>query len=188
MAPVQVPARHRFSTGEWHRMGEAGLFGEDDRLELLDGEVLTMSPIGPRHAVCVDRLSRLLWQQVGDRAVVRVQNPVGLGRYSEPQPDLALTRPPADAYLRAHPGPSDLLLVVEVADTTFEWDRVHKATLYAGAGVVETWVVDLGGDQVVVLTEPAGGGYRRERLARRGDVVEPVALPGLVLGAAQILG
>lgn len=188
MAKAFAPAPYRFSVDEWHQMGEAGLFDEDARVELLDGEVVTMSPIGPRHAVCVARLNRLLWRALGDRAVIRVQDPIGLDQHSEPEPDLALTRPPLEAYLTVHPGPGDLFLVIEVADTTYESDRGRKALLYARAGVPECWVVSLGTDRVVVLSEPGPDGYRDERIAGRGEQVEPAGLPGVVLSVDDIFG
>lgn len=169
-------------------MGEAGLFGEDARVELLDGEVVTMSPIGARHAACVKRLNKRLIQLVGERAVVSVQDPVHLDGHSEPQPDLSLARPPLERYLADHAGPQDLLLLIEVSDSTFSWDRGHKAALYARAGVPETWVVDLAGERVVVLTDPAPGGYATERVGTRGDTVEPRALAGIALGVDEILG
>lgn len=188
MASPQAPARYRFSVDEWHRMGETGFFDEDSRVELLDGEVVEMSPIGTRHAVCVKRLTRLFVLRAGDRAVVSVQDPIALDEYSEPQPDVTLARPPLDAYLVSHPAPGDLLLVVEVADTSLAWDRGTKAPLYARAGVAETWVVDLAAERVVVLTDPGPGGYGSERIAGRDETLEPAALPGVTLGVDEILG
>ncbi|MGH9068021.1 MAG: Uma2 family endonuclease [Acidimicrobiales bacterium] len=188
MTPAQAPARYRFSVEEWRRMGEAGILGEDDRVELIDGEVVEMSPIGTSHAVCVNRLLRLLVPRAGDRAVVRVQDPAHLDEHSEPQPDVTLARPPLETYLADHPGPDDLFLVIEVADTTLRWDLGPKSVLYARSGVVETWVVDLPHSQVVVLTGPGPDGYTAKRVARRGEVVEPAALAGVTLGVDEILG
>ena len=123
--------RYRFTTTEYDRMAEAGVLGEDDRVELIEGEILEMSPMGRRHAACVDRLTRLLVRGVGDAAIVRVQNPIVLSDHNEPQPDLALLRPRVDFYTAEHPGPEDALLVVEVSDSSVEYDRQIKVPLYA---------------------------------------------------------
>lgn len=182
------PARYRFTVDEYERMGATGVFGPDDRLELIDGEILTMAPIGSRHAARVDRLTRLLNRAAGDRAVVRVQNPIRLGSHSEPQPDLALVRPRDDFYAPAHPGPADVLLVVEVADTTLAFDLGLKAPLYAGAGIPVLWVVDLAGRAVHVLTGPADGGYRATALATVGSTLAVDGLGGITVAVADVLG
>src|SRR6184192_4545534 len=135
----------RFSVDEYDRMGRAGVFHEDDRMELLDGQIVEMSPIGPGHAGCVRALTSLLTRLVAGRALVSVQNPVRLGEHSEPQPDVALLVPRADAYRTAHPQPKDVLLVIEVADASLEHDRDVKVPLYAAAGVPEVWLVNLRG-------------------------------------------
>lgn len=180
--------RRRFTVEDYYRMAEAGILTEDDRVELLDGEVVEMTPIGSRHAACVDRLTRLLASAVGDRAIVRVQNPIRLGRHSEPQPDLALLRPRPDFYAQAHPGPEDVLLVVEVADTSVESDRGVKVPLYARAGISAAWLVDLAGERVVVHTAPAPEGYRTVHEARPGGRLRLDGLPGLDLAVADVLG
>lgn len=138
--------RRRFTVDEYHRMAEAGILGEDDRVELLDGEIVEMTPIGPRHAGGVNRLTRLFTTRLGARAIVTVQNPVVLGVRWEPQPDLAILRPRPDFYSTAHARPEDILLIVEVAETSGEADRRVKVPGYAAAGVPETWRVDLPGD------------------------------------------
>ncbi|MGH9062680.1 MAG: Uma2 family endonuclease [Acidimicrobiales bacterium] len=179
-----APARYAFTVDDWHRMGQAGLFGGDARVELLGGEVVLMSPVGDAHIRCVNRLTRLLAQRVDDKAVVSVQNPVILDHLSEPQPDLALLEPPLEAPC---PRPAaDVLLVVEVADTTLGWDRDHKAILYGRSGIPLTWIVDLEGQEVLVLREPAPNGYLvQERAPRGGHLV----LPGLFdLGVDDVLG
>jgi hypothetical protein len=125
-------------------MAAAGLFGEDDRVELLEGEIVEMTPIGSRHAGCVNQLNELFSDRLQRRAVVSVQNPVRLGTHSETQPDLALLRLRADRYAGRHPGPDDVLLLVEVADTTRRWEREHKVPVYAAAGVGEVWLATWG--------------------------------------------
>jgi len=185
---MSAPARYLFSAGEYERMGELGLFDEDDRVELIEGEIVEMTPIGSRHAACVDRLTRLLAAGVGDRAIVRVQNPVRLGERSEPQPDLALLLPRADFYAYAHPGPDDVLLLVEVADTTVAWDRGTKVPLYGAAGIPQAWVVDLPAGCVHAYREPSPTGYREAKQALAGDSLTISALPGLSLVVADVLG
>lgn len=182
------PMRHRFTADEYERMGAAGLFGEDDRVELIEGEIVEMTPIGSRHAACVDRLTRLFATAVAERAIVRVQNPIRLGVRSEPQPDLALLSPRDDFYARSHPSPAEVLLVVEVSDTTAAWDRDVKAALYATAGIPETWVVDLIESGVHVFTGPSPEGYTDVHPASPGDTITTAALGGLAVAVADILG
>jgi Uma2 family endonuclease len=183
-----MAVRHAFTVTEWHRMGEAGLFGEDARLELLDGEVIEMSPIGSRHASCVARLNVLLVSAVRDRAVISPQNPVTLDERSEPQPDMAVLRPRSDGYSQSHPRPGDILLLIEVSDSTLAFDRDRKAALYARAGIAETWVVDLEGDEILVLRSPQADRYTSVRTVRRGDDIAIESLEGVALPVKDILG
>lgn len=183
-----MATRHAFTVDEWHRMGDTGLFGEDARMELLDGEVIEMSAISSRHRGCVKFLNRHLVEATGDRAVVGVQDPVTLDTRSEPQPDLAVLAARADGYRRSHPASAETLLIIEVSDTTLAFDRDVKAPLYAASGVRECWIVDLAGDRVLVMRAPAGGGYTDVRAAQRGDHVDMEALAGVVLDVAEILG
>jgi len=126
--------RHRFTVEEYHRMGQAGILSEDDRVELIEGEIVEMAPVGSRHAACVKRLNALLSRRAGGRALVSVQDPIRLGEHSEPQPDLALLKPREDFYAAAHPGPEDVLLVIEVAETSLEYDREVKLPSTLGRG------------------------------------------------------
>jgi Uma2 family endonuclease len=181
--------RHAFTVDEWHRMGDAGLFvGETRRTELFDGEIIEMAAVGSRHAVCVNRLTRLLSLTVGDRAVVQIQNPVGLDERSEPQPDVALLHPPLDRYLAGHPGPADVFLLIEVSDTSLGFDRSAKGPAYGRAGVVETWVVDLDHEVVHVMRHPGSDGYDEQRTVGRGDRLEVTALPGIAVAVDDVLG
>jgi Uma2 family endonuclease len=180
--------RHLFTVEEYHRMAEAGIFGEDDRVELLDGEIVEMTPIGSRHAACVDRLTHLLVEQVRGRAIVRVQNPIRLGQHSEPQPDLALLKPRSDFYAEAHPGAEDVLLVVQVAESSADSDRAVKVPLYARAGIPEVWLVDLAGVKIEVYREPMPHGYQDVRTVRGGQRLSPHTLPDLDLAAEAVLG
>jgi Uma2 family endonuclease len=181
-------SRRRFTVDEYRRMLEGGILAEDDRVELINGEIVEMAPIGSRHAACVKRLNNLFSRQVGDRAVVGVQDPVRLDEYSEPQPDLTLLRPRPDYYAGGHPGPEDVLLVVEVAETSAEYDRQIKVPLYARAGIREVWLVDLAASAVEVYREPTPEGYRQVRRFGRGETLSPEALPDINLALDDILG
>jgi Uma2 family endonuclease len=180
-------ARRVFTVSEYERMGEAGILGEEDRVELIEGVIITMSPIGGRHAACVRRLNRLLERAVGETAIVSVQNPIRLNEYSEPQPDLALLRPRADFYLK-HPTPDAVLLIIKVAETSLAYDRDAKIPLYARAGIPEAWLVDLAGETVWQYSHPGNGAYQEIRQLRRGQAITSSALPSLTLNLEQILG
>jgi Uma2 family endonuclease len=183
--PVAVTKR-RFNVHEYHRMGEAGILHEDDRVQLIDGEVVVMASIGSRHASAVDRLNRL-FSKACDEEVVRVQNPVRLGEWSEPEPDISLLRAKDDFYASAHPTPADVLLVVEVADATLRYDREVKRPLYACACVTEYWIVDLEEDAVEVYRQPGPAGYGELTMQSRGDRISPAALPDVEVSVDEIL-
>ena len=180
--------RRRFTVEEYHRMGEAGILREDDRVELIDGEIVEMTPIGSRHAACVTRLNQLLVRALGDRAIVSVQNPTSIPPHSQPQPDVMVLRPRPDFYAKAHPEPEDVLVVVEVADTSLPFDRTVKVPLYARAGVREVWVIDLAGEVVEVLRRPGAGGYADLQRHARGDRLDCQAFPDVVLTVDDVLG
>lgn len=177
-----------FTVDDYHRLAELGILDEDDRVELLDGQIVEMTPIGPEHAGCVDALTRLLSRLVGDTGVVRVQNPLVLGTRWEPQPDIAVLKPRADGYRTAHPGPGDILLVIEVADTSGGSDRDVKLPRYASAGSLEAWLVDLEGDAIEAHRQPGPEGYGEVRTLRRGDTLGvPLVVAG-VISVDAVLG
>ena len=180
--------RRRFTVHEYHRMGQAGILGEDDRLELLEGEIVEMAPIGSRHQATVDRLNELFSSRVADAATVRVQGPVRLADDSEPQPDLTLLRRRADFYSSAHPGPDDVLLLVEVSDTSTEYDREVKLPLYARYGIAEVWLVGLETGVVEVFRRPTTQGYQEVSQSGLGQSLSPEAFPGLALAVDEVLG
>ncbi len=180
--------RRRFTVSEYHRMGQAGILGEDDRLELLEGEIVEMAPIGSRHQAVVDRLTSLFFNRVGDAAVVRVQGPVRLGEHSEPEPDLLLLRRRADYYASAHPGPEDVLLLVEVSDTSAEYDREVKLPLYARYSISEVWLVGLEAGTIGVYRVPTAEGYQEVSQAGRDQGIYPVAFPQLEWAVGDIIG
>src|SRR6266581_3181743 len=138
--PMLVQAQHRFSVGEYYRMAEAGILHPDARVELLDGRIIDMSPIGPFHGGVTKRLIRFFTALAKGRWIVSAQDPVHLDEYSEPQPDLMLLKPDADDYTSRHPRPEDVLLLVEVPDTTLAFDREQKLPIYARAGISEVWI------------------------------------------------
>jgi Uma2 family endonuclease len=180
-------AHYQFTVADYHRMLETGVLNEDSRVELLNGEILKMSPIGPRHAACVDRLSEQLRDQVKKIAIVRVQNPVGLDNYSEPEPDVTLLKRREDYYVNTHPQPDDIFLVVEVSDTTLERDRQTKLPLYAQTGIRELWLIDLPNDRIEIHSSPHNGVYQEVRIVQRGQKVVSKALPHLKLEADDLL-
>lgn len=184
---VQI-AKHWFTVAEYDRMGEAGILTEDDRVELVEGEIIEMSPIGERHAACVDRLAELFSEQLQRRVIVRVQNPIQLGSFSEPQPDIALLKRRDDFYRRAHPTADDVLLVVEVADTTIEYDRQIKVPLYARAGIAEVWIVNLVDEQIEIYAQPVSDAYQNKREARRGETINSPSAFDVTLSVEDILG
>jgi Uma2 family endonuclease len=177
-----------FTVEEYHRMSEAGILAADERVELIEGEIVQMAAIGSPHAGCVNRLTNLLAWRLGQRAVVAPQNPVRLGDRSEPQPDLALVRPRADFYSASHPVPEDVLLLVEVACSSLPEDRRLKVPLYARHGINEVWLVDLDGERLEVYREPAEDGYRNVQLLGRGQRVRLGAFPELELTVDEVLG
>lgn len=184
--PVQAP-RRLFSVRDFYQMAEAGIFDEGDRVELLAGEIVEMTPIGSRHAACVNRLHRMFHDRLGSSAIVSVQNPVRLDDHSEPQPDVTVVRSREDFYRDAHPGPPDVLLVVEVADTSADIDRQVKVPLYARAGIPEVWVIDLEGRFVDVYQQPHRDGYRQHLRIGPGDHLTSASLPVLRFPSADLL-
>ena len=183
---MQQLTRWRFTVHDYHRMGEAGILHEDDRVELIEGELVEMTAIGTRHFSCVNRLNRLLVMNVDDEAIVSVQNPVRLNEHTEPQPDLTVIRP--RDYRESLPMPEDVLLLIEVSDTTLAYDREVKLPLYARAGIREVWIVDLPGETIERFTGPSADGYRRADQRRRGQTLEATALPGLTPSVNDVFG
>ena len=177
-----------FTVDEYHRMSEAGILSETDRVELIDGEIIKMSPIGKRHAACVKRLNSALNRKVSDYAIVSVQDPVRLDDYSEPEPDIALLKPRDDFYAQALLTAEDVLLIIEVADPSVEYDRDVKLPLYAKAGIPETWLANIREDRIETYSEPANGVYQKVRLVNREGSILPEALPALVITVEEILG
>ena len=178
----------RFTVDDYHRMGEVGILAEDDRVELLAGEIIEMSPIGPRHAGSVSRLNTLFSSRLSTRVIVSIQNPILLrAEDSEPQPDMVLLRPRADFYTRSHPEAQDVYLIIEVADTSLEKDREVKFPIYARAGILEAWLLDVSAGHIEVHRQPTPSGYGNVSLLHRGEVVTPLAFPDLTLTIDDLL-
>jgi Uma2 family endonuclease len=182
-----IAERYRFTVEEYHRMIDGGIFRKEDRVELLDGEIFVMTPIGRLHTSVVDRLTRVLVSRLGDRAIVRVQGPVPAGPRSEPEPDIAVLRDVSDFYATTPLEPDRVLLVIEIADTSLVYDRA-KLRIYAAAGISETWIVNLPDGVVEVHRTPDGGIYRETQVRHRREQFAPSAFPDLVLTVDGILG
>jgi Uma2 family endonuclease len=181
--------RHRFTLDEYHRMGETGILGEDARVELIEGEIIEMSPIGSRHAGTVARIHHLFSIRLLDQAVVWIQNPLLLVRHqSEPEPDVMLLAPRADFYTSGLPEPPDVRLLVEVADSSLLYDRRTKFPLYARSGVAEAWLVDLDSGRLEVHRAAGGAGYRDVRVLRADEMFSPTAFPDLSITLRDLIG
>ena len=180
-------AKYSFTAEEFERLGAAGILRQDARLELIEGEIFEMSPIGSLHAACVDALTLLLIEIARRRFIVRAQNPVLLNDFSEPQPDITLLRWRDDFYRGALLKPEDVLLAIEVADTTVLTDRKVKLPLYARAGIAEAWLVNIPEERVEVYSNPAGGAYQRAEVFGRGDDARSQTVEGLVVNVGGLL-
>ena len=179
---------HRFTVEEFQRMGETGILTREDRVELIDGQIVRMTPIGPPHAGTVSALLMMLGPVIGDRAVLSAQSPLILDDFSEPEPDLALLKPSVDTYRQRHPRPDDVLLLIEVADTSGAYDRRVKIPLYAQAGISEYWIVDVNRRLVEVRRSPRGDGYASVEELAPGARLSPEAFPDIELEVSGILG
>jgi Uma2 family endonuclease len=177
-----------FTVDEYHRMAEAGILGPEERLELIDGEIIQMSPIGHAHWVAVNRASLLFFEAFRRNAVVSTQNSVRLSGWTEPQPDVTVFKPRSDLYAAKKPTPADVLLIVEVADSTLRFDRNVKVPLYAAAGIPEVWIEDLNNDCLLVYRDPHAEGYRSTVTLKREDSVSPIAFPEIHFTIDDLLG
>jgi Uma2 family endonuclease len=177
----------RFTSNEFSRLVASGILPEDERVELLRGEIIPMAPIGSRHAACVNGLTLLFSPLLSARRVlVAVQNPVHLDDYSEPQPDLVVARFRADLYAGNHPAPPDILLLIEVADSSEEFDRTIKLPLYAQAGIIETWLINLNQNTVEAYRTPSLEGYRDMHTYLGEERLSPAALPDFSIAVSDV--
>lgn len=180
--------RHRLTVDEYYRMAEAGVLAPDARVELIEGEIVDMAPMKSRHAGIVTRLNSLLHDAVGRQAIVACQTPLRLGNRSEPEPDLMLLKPRDDFYAAAHPGATDVLLLIEVADTTSRYDRQVKVPLYARQAVAEVWIVDLDHGLLRFFRSPRDGQYTDITATETPAVLPLPGLPGAAIDLTGVLG
>jgi Uma2 family endonuclease len=184
---IEAP-RKRFTVDEYYRMADVGILTHSDRVELIEGEIVEMSPIGDRHAMSVNRANMIFARGLGDRVVVSVQNAAHMDRYNEPQPDVVLIRPREGFYGTGHPNPEDVVLLIEVSETTLRFDRAVKLPVYARNGIVEVWIVDLKADAIHVYREPNGLIYTSVATRRRDEDVSPQAFPDFTIKVSELLG
>jgi Uma2 family endonuclease len=184
---MQVQIQHRFNVKEYYRMAETGVLRPDARVELLDGKIIDMSPIGPFHGGITKYLSEIFFGAAKGRWITQVQDPVRLDDYSEPEPDIALLKPVADFYRKRHPQPEDVFLLVEISDTTLATDREDKIPAYGHAGIGEVWIVNLADLTVEVYREPHFTGYGSKTVLRAGDKASPQAFPDVAVDVAELL-
>ncbi len=186
-APAIAPTRRRFTVAEYYALAKSGILAASERVELLEGDIIVMPPIGDWHATCVDRFTNTLPLRLQGRAIVRVQGPTRLNLRSEPQPDVMLLRWRDDFYRGGHPSPGDVLLLIEVADTSVDYDRGAKLTAYARAGIPEVWIVMRENRRIEAYTGPEGDTYTQTRQAGPGASIAPEAFPDLVLEVNQVV-
>jgi Uma2 family endonuclease len=180
--------KHCFNVHDYHRMVEVGLLSEDSRVELIEGEIIKMSSIGSTHGGAVKRSSAFLNRALGDAVIVSVQDPIRLDDFSEPQPDLALLKPRKDFYSNAHPTPEDVLVVIEVAESSVNYDRNLKVPLYARAGIPEVWLMVLQKDVIEVHSQPKNGKYQKVQRLKRGKTLISQILPEFSCRVEDLLG
>jgi Uma2 family endonuclease len=188
---LQKPRTRRFTVDEYYKMAEVGILRPDERVQLIDGEIVEMPPEGPGHSSHIDRLNDVFWPRFSGAAVVRIQHPVQLGVGSMPEPDVALALRPTERalpYLTRHPGPNEILLAVEVADSSLAFDLGAKSLDYARHNIPDLWVLDLRGDRLVVHRDPTPTGYANVTEFRRGDSVAPLAFPEATIPVDELLG
>jgi Uncharacterized protein conserved in cyanobacteria len=183
---VQIQ-RRLFTVQEYHLMGDAGIFSNNERVELIEGEIIEMAAIGKRHAARVDRLADFFYELVRRRAIIRVQNPICLDDKSEPQPDIALVQRRTDFYEESLPNSEDILLLVEVSDSTIDYDRDVKVPNYARSGIQEVWLWDLEVNCLEVYRDPTANGYSSMQQFAGGEMVSPLAFPDFEVSINLIL-
>jgi Uma2 family endonuclease len=174
-----APAKHRFTVEQYYKMADVGILTIEERTELIEGEIIEMSPIGAKHAGSINRLNRKFSAIVGNQAIIAVQNSISLNGYSEPQPDLAILHWREDFYTQSLPTPSEIFLLIEVADSTLKYDREVKAPLYAKAGIPELWIVNLEAQVFEVYRQPSESGYQQMQIYAKGQTIQLEQLPNV---------
>lgn len=181
-------ARKLFTTDDVLKMAEAGLFGPEERIELIDGEIIEMSPVGNWHVNCVNRATAFFTEAFGRSAIVSIQNALHLNIHNMPQPDVVVFKPRADFYGSGSPTPADVLFLVEVSDSTLRRDRNIKLPRFATSGIPEVWIEDLKHDLVLVYRDPEGSQYRTQLTFRHGDSISPLAFPNSIFHVDDLIG
>jgi Uma2 family endonuclease len=166
-----VIERRTFTVDEYHQMAETGILTEDDRVELINGEIITMSPINSPHAGSVKRINALFTKLFAEEAIISVQDPLVVGDFSEPEPDIMLLKPQDDFYASAHPQASDVFLLIEVAASSVQIDRQVKLPVYASAGVPEVWIVNLPDHQIELYRSPMNNYYQAKEVAKGNQTI-----------------
>jgi Uma2 family endonuclease len=182
-----VIARKRFTVADYYRMAETGIIHRDDRVELLDGEIRVMSPIGSWHAGVASRLHAMLAENLKRTAIITVQRPMRLGDFDEPEPDIAVLHLRDDFYTRSHPTPADVLLIIEVADSSIDYDRDEKLPRYAAAGVPEVWLIDIAGEAIEQFREPRDSRYQSVKSFAGSEQCVSQLLPAVEVTIAELL-
>lgn len=181
------PTKLCFTVNDYYRMAEAGIFAEDARLELVNGEVIEMTPIGSRHAACVKKLTELLYNSLSKKVQIGVQDPILLNDFTEVRPDISLLRRKKDFYAKRHPNANEVYLVIEIADTSITYDRSIKLPLYAQAGIAEIWIIDLQNEVVEISSDPDGGDFLKKTIYKTGESVRSNIFPELIIPVNEIL-
>ena len=187
MPPVNtLPKKYPITINHFQKMIERGIFEEDEHIELIEGELIAMAPIGPDHSSKTRKLNRQFSQKIGDLALVDMQNPIVLDDHSEPEPDLALLRPRDDFYETANPTAKDVLLLVEVADSSLNYDKKTKIPLYARQGIPEVWLINVPNRQVEIYLKPSPEGYRQILIPEKQECISPTLLPSVSIKVSDI--
>jgi len=185
--PVETRQRYAFTVADYHQLIASGHFKRTDRIELIHGELTIMPPIGPEHAFHTRRITNTLPVKLPPGVMLQMNEPVTIAHHSEPQPDAAVVRARPDGYRSAHPGPKDVLLIIEVADTSASFDTQVKAKLYSKAGIPEYWVIDVQESCLRVFTQPSARGYKQLQVLDRGDTVQSASVSGLTLKVKELM-
>lgn len=176
------------TTADYHRMAEVGILIEDEQVELLAGQIIQKMPKGPAHSALCKRIEKLLEHRLGEQVLVRLQDPIQLDAYSEPEPDIAVVHPSANFYADHHPTPPDVYLIIEISDTTLERDLGRKADLYAAASIVDYWVLNIATQQLHVFRDPDSNNYQRQLILKAKQSLHPLSFPDCVITVKDCFG
>lgn len=179
---------HRFNVEEYHRLIENNILHEDDRVELIEGRIIDITPIGSKHAACVSRLNEILSEKLQKRAIINIQNPICLTAYTEPEPDIAIIKRRPDFYAEQLPQPEDVLLIIEVSDSSLDYDCETKIPLYAKSNIPEVWLVNLIENNVAIYSGPSSEGYNVITKHHHNQILSPKSFHDITLTVSEIFG